>query len=390
MNLKIGRNMLNECVYTSDAGNNFIFISGKSGRGKTYCMENMMKETYDQDIPVIVLDMGKCFSANSLTELVGENNFSCYDVKSEGLPIDPFVPRIDGTGNTENEKETALRILNTLLADFNLGKRKKTMVYNACVNGLKNEISEIPEEEFITNPYAERMLNNINPYIFDNTTLGYLLNTECSSAKNEEIASSASEKLKILFDNLKFNRHVKEDWKSIIGGGKRITVIQLFSLHESIRRIAGNFILRDLYNYIRQNGDESHPFLLVLDEIQELCRTKNNVLNDILTQGRKFGAAGIYATQHGKFEGSKDYLAGMGQADTRIIFQPDDDNMNWVIKILGHNNKEKEFWSRILQGLEQGFCVVKFSENSKPSPREMIIKIYDRNTIDQDLDKKST
>lgn len=187
MNLKIGRNMLNECVYTSDAGNNFIFISGKSGKGKTYCMENMMKETYDQDIPVIVLDMGKCFSANSLTELVGENNFSYYDAEVDGLPIDPFIPRKNRVGNTESEKETALRILNTLLADFDLGIIQKTMVYNACINGLKNEIREIPEEEFITNPYAEHMQNNINPYVFDNITLGYLLNAECSSAKMKRL-----------------------------------------------------------------------------------------------------------------------------------------------------------------------------------------------------------
>ncbi|WP_343377310.1 hypothetical protein, partial [Ligaoa zhengdingensis] len=77
----------------------------------------------------------------------------------------------------------------------------------------------------------------------------------------------------------------------------------------------------------------------------------------ILTEGRKFGLSGWYATQFMKPQLSDDEIQRLQQAGQKLYFCPPDDGVTMVAKNIDINAQGAKEWAERLKKLKKGECV---------------------------------
>lgn len=77
----------------------------------------------------------------------------------------------------------------------------------------------------------------------------------------------------------------------------QVTIFQLTNFVRDIQVIITEFLLWDMWHYTKKYGSKDKPFVVVLDEAQNLSHTLSSPSGMILTEGRKFGWSAWYATQ---------------------------------------------------------------------------------------------
>ena len=127
-----------------------------------------------------------------------------------------------------------------------------------------------------------------------------------------------------------------------------------------------------------KNGDESKPFILVMDEAQNLSHGEKSPSAKILTEGRKFGISGWYATQFMKPQLSDDEIQRLQQAGQKLYFCPPDDGVMTVAKNIDISTQGAKEWADRLKKLKKGECVtcgnmIKGGKWTKYEPR--IVKV---------------
>ena len=138
------------------------------------------------------------------------------------------------------------------------------------------------------------------------------------------------------------------------------------------------FLLWDIWNYCSQDGDESRPIILVMDEAQNISHQENTPSAKILTEGRKFGISGWYATQFMKPQLDDAEIQRLQQAGQKLYFCPPDEGVTTVAKNIDISSQGSKDWAERLKKLKKGECVtcgnmVRNGRWTKYEPR--IIKI---------------
>ena len=113
-----------------------------------------------------------------------------------------------------------------------------------------------------------------------------------------------------------------------------------------------------MWEYKSRNGSKDNPFIVVLDECQNLDFKRDMApVRKILSEGRKFGWSAWFATQNLK-NADKNMSILLKGADEKIFFNPPNDEINDIAKIITNQPDDLKEVKEILPNLIKGSCVV--------------------------------
>lgn len=337
--------------------NRHLLINGNSGCGKTYCIQALLMEAAMQGVSAVVFDYTGGFANSKLDpqfkDTLGDR-IKQRVVKIAKIPVNPFekndIQIDEDILVPEEDADVADKISEIFKAVYDLGDQQKSAIYSAVLNGLKTYESAmtfplmVEELENIGTNYAKTVISKIqafsdfNPFAVDNTF----------------------------------------SWSDIRDSSGMIYIFQLAGYGRDIQVLLTELLLWDIWNFCVKNGDESKPFILVMDEAQNLSHGEKSPSAKILTEGRKFGISGWYATQFMKPQLSDDEIQRLQQAGQKLYFCPPDDGVTTVAKNIDITSQGAKDWADRLKKLKKGECVtcgnmVRNGKWSKYEPR--IVKV---------------
>lgn len=342
----------------SGLANRHLLISGKSGQGKTYFMQCLLLELSKQSISSIVIDYTEGFLPNQLEpEFVGflGSKLNQRVVYNQKVPINPFKRNIRDIGGItlpESDTDIAERIKSVFASVYkSLGIQQLNAIYEAVLKGLErsqdgmdlNVMREMLEED--TGSASKTALSQIRPFI----------------------------------DRQVFINDQNFSWSDMIDNNGSVNIIQLTGYPNDVQRIITEFILWDLWNYLLRNGSKIKPVPLILDEAQNLDHREQSPSAKILTEGRKFGWSGWFATQFLKSQLDADELARMQNSAQKIYFAQTDQEVSFVASSLATESSKRKQWEERLNNLRKGQCIVQgpqlMDRGELTPPTETVVNI---------------
>ncbi|WP_244896230.1 DNA phosphorothioation-dependent restriction protein DptH [Planomicrobium okeanokoites] len=340
--IKIGKAVnSNRDIYwefgNSSLANRHLLISGGSGQGKTYFMQCLLVEKAKLGLSSIVIDYTEGFLPNQLEpEFVGflGDKLKQNVVISEKLPINPFkrnIRNIGGLELPESNTDIAERVKSVFASVYkSLGIQQQNAIYETVREGMDQ--------------YGDQM---------DFKKLKDLMEEAGSS-----YAKTALSQIRPLIDRDLFDFTQSIDWKEISEAIGEVFVIQLTLFPRDVQLVITEFILWDLWNYSVRYGNKNSPLPVLMDEAQNLDHTEKSPSARILTEGRKFGWSGWYATQFLKSQLGADELARLQNAAEKVYFLPPEQELSNIAASLSKDNSEKKIWESKLSNLKKGQCIV--------------------------------
>ena len=312
--------------------NRHLLITGSSGQGKTYLIQAMLSELSKQGISSMVFDYTEGFRLDQLeSEFIKrlQNRIVQRIVYFEGVPINPFRRHeieVLGMKAPEKVSNVATRIAEIFANVYKFGEQQFAAIYTACKNGLEK--------------YSE----NMNMQILRKELVDI----------NTSYAKSVVSKLTPFFDSVTFNCDNKFDWNDVTNSEGTLTIFQLTNFITELQVVITEMMLWDAWYYNRKYGNKEKPFVVVLDEAQNLSHKSSSPSAKILTEGRKFGWSAWFATQFLKPQLDDAQINRLQQAAFRFYFKPADNDLLVTSKQLGKTSD----WADILRGLQKGQCIV--------------------------------
>ena len=337
--------------------NRHLLINGNSGCGKTYCIQALLMESALQGVSSVVFDYTGGFTSSKLDPLFKEalgDRIKQRVIRLDKIPVNPFIKhdiQIDeDLFVPETDVDVASKLAETFASVYSFGDQQKSAIYSAIFAGLKANgdamsFNKMVEElENVGTQYAKTVLSKIQAFTDINP---FAVDKDFS-------------------------------WGDIRDSEGTVYVIQLTGYGRDIQILLTEILLWDIWNFSVKTGDESKPFILVLDEAQNLSHGPKSPSAKILTEGRKFGISGWYATQFMKPQLSDDEIQRLQQAGQKLYFCPPDDGVITVAKNIDITPQGSKTWMEKLKKLKKGECVtcgnmVRNSKWSKYDPH--IIKV---------------
>lgn len=333
--------MSNNKVYWSfgnrKMSNRHMLITGKSGQGKTYAIQGMMLELAQRGIPVIIFDYTGGFVPEKMedrvTAILGDK------VKQQIVPIDklsvnPFKMQTMTVAGREIEELpmiVAQRLADIFVHIYKFGEQQASAIYQACRNGLDK--------------YKDKM--NFSYFRQELEALG------------TSYAKSVLSKLMLFLDYDVFDFEREFNWSDVLYNSGEVTVFQLSFVQSKDMQIAiTEMILWDMWYYTMKNGNEGKPFAVILDEAQNLSFGDQAPTTKILTEGRKFGWSGWFATQFLKGQLKEEEINRLQQAALRVYFKPSENEIQNMAVSIDPEKKDLSRWINALKRAEKGQCIV--------------------------------
>ncbi len=338
----IGKDRNNNKVYwefgNPKMANRHLLITGTSGQGKTYCIQTMLKELSQDGIPAVIFDYTEGFRLDQLdpafTKLL-DNKLDQKIIYFTGVPINPFIRHeieIAGTKCPEKIADVAQRLANIFTHVYKFGDQQFSAIYEACRAGMQQYDSEMNMVHF-----KEKLEESKNP-----------------------ASKTVLSKMQPFLDSVEFVNDPEFNWDKLIHADGKVTVIQLTNFVREIQVIITELMLWDAWHYNKKYGDKDTPFVVVLDEAQNLSHKANSPSAVILTEGRKFGWSAWFATQSLKVLDS-DEIIRLQQAAYKLYFKPTDEELTSVAKII--DPTQGQAWTSSLRSLKKGQAIVAGDRN---------------------------
>ena len=313
--------------------NRHLLITGTSGQGKTYAIQSMLYEVSKSNVSMVVFDYTEGFRTDQLEKKFLDKMDGHIDnqvVYFTGVPINPFARHeieVAGMKAPEKISDVAQRIASTLSHVYKFGDQQFAAIYDASYSGLSK--------------YG------------DNMSMKYL-ESELNASQNKYAKTVVSKMTPFLHSVDFSNDHC--DWNDILySETNKLTIFQLTSFVRDIQVIITEFMLWDMWHYTKKHGNKDKPFVVVLDEAQNLSHADNSPSGLILTEGRKFGWSTWYATQSLRVL-NDDEVTRLLQSAFKMYFKPTDDEIISMAKQL--NPSDANEWRSPLTNLKKGECIV--------------------------------
>ncbi len=333
----IGQDKFSNNIYwefgNGQLANRHLLITGTSGQGKTYSVQTMLYESAKNNISSVIFDYTEGFRTDQLENKFVEKMEGRIDqniIYFTGVPINPFkryTLEIAGIQALEKNSGVAGRVANILKHVYGFGEQQFAAIYEASRIGLEK--------------FGDRM--NM-----------MMLKEELEKSPNKT-AKTVLSKMAPFFHDVEFTNE-EFDWKDVLypENGK-VTIFQLTSFVREIQVVITEFMLWDIWYYTSKYGSKEKPFIVVLDEAQNLSHTLDSPSGKILTEGRKFGWSAWYATQSLKIL-SEDEVIRLMQSAFKMYFKPTDEEIVSMAKQL--NPTDNSEWKSPLTNLKKGQCIV--------------------------------
>ena len=316
--------------------NRHLLINGNSGCGKTYCIQGLLLEAALQGVSAVVFDYTGGFASGKLDPAFKERlhgKITQRIVKMEKIPINPFVKHnieIDeGVTVPESNVDVAAKIASVFAKIYSLGDQQRSAVYSSVYNGLQK--------------YGDHMSFRAMANELEDLGTGH--------------AKSVLSKIQAFIDMDPFELGGSMDWGGIRDSGGTVYVIQLSGFDRDVQVLLTELMLWDIWSVSMKSGNEEKPFILVMDEAQNLDHGEKSPSAKILTEGRKFGLSGWYATQFMKPQLADDEIQRLQQAGQKLYFCPPDNGVTTVAKSIDISTQGTREWAEKLKKLKKGECV---------------------------------
>ncbi len=319
-----------------DLANRHLLISGKSGQGKTYLIQCLLLELSKKGISSIIIDYTEGFLPNQLEpefiQYLG-SKLTQRIVFNEKFSMNPFrrnVREIGGITLPEDNTDIAERVKSIFASVYkSLGIQQLNAIYDAIQHGLDR--------------HGER---------FSLPLLKDTLELDGSS-----YAKTALSQIRPLIDRNPFVEIHPINWSDVLEGDGNVYIIQLTGYPRDVQLVLTEFILWDLWNYSVRNGNKTKPIPLILDEAQNLDHSENAPSTKILTEGRKFGWSGWFATQFLKAQLGNDELARMQNSSQKLYFAQPEQESSYVAGNLANEQLDKKKMEQKISNLKKGQCI---------------------------------
>lgn len=318
--------------------NRHLLICGSSGTGKTYLMQCLMLELAKQGISSVVFDYTDGFTRTKLepefSDFLG-NSIIEFPVYSQPFPLNPFKRHevlVAGQLQPQKTVDVADRIKSVFQAVYRFGDQQASAIYQATRNGLEK--------------HGDRM------------TLGDLRDELHAISSEIPNAKTVLSKIEPMVDREPFSRSAEYDWGGIRDSKGKVFIVQLSGLTREVQLVITEMVLWDAWYYNLKHGDQNSPFPVILDEAQNLDHRQGSPSTMILTEGRKFGWSGWFATQFLKRQLSIDEIQRLQQASMKIYFSPPEAEVGTIASMIDQDKAVQEDWRIKLSRLRKGECVV--------------------------------
>ncbi|MDO6694528.1 DNA phosphorothioation-dependent restriction protein DptH [Aliiglaciecola sp. 3_MG-2023] len=315
--------------------NRHLIVFGRSGQGKTYCIQGLLMEMAKAHCNSLVIDYTNGFLPNHLEDEFSEFvNPQSHFLAQKPLGLSPFRKQKQDFGGVILEEQNHI-VAGRIASVFNqvyssIGEQQLATLMNVLEDGVRRHSSKYD---------FECMLDDLR--------------------EEGKVGEALANKLSPMVKSKLFDSNSEQSWQSIFGDEKSKTnIIQLASLSRDIMQLATEFTLWDLYAYACSYGNKSNPLPIVLDEVQNLDHRLESPLGKMLTEGRKYGLSLILATQTLSML-SKDEQDRLFQASHKLFFAPAETEIQSYAKLLeqavpGTNRKA---WLDELAKLKKGECI---------------------------------
>ncbi len=319
--------------------NRHLLITGGSGQGKTYAIQTFLYELAKQNIASVVFDYTDGFLPGKLEppfEKALDGKITQYYAIAEKLPINPFrrqqlnIPGLP-VGTFEKTTNAASRFAAIMKHVYGFGEQQYSALYTACREGIEK--------------YGDKMDFNLLRKNLENMSGTY--------------AKTVLSKMQQLFDMDLFDTQNAFDWSKMTDREGKITVIQLTSLDRETQTIITEMLMWDAWYSLVKCGDKTRPFVVVLDEAQNLSIADGSPAQKILQEGRKYGWSAWFATQFMKGALTSDEISRLQQAAEILYFKPSSEEASWVAQILADSHVSAPMWVETLKKMQKGHCIVK-------------------------------
>ncbi|MBR9937630.1 macro domain-containing protein [Oscillospiraceae bacterium Marseille-Q3528] len=337
----IGKDKRNIPVYWEfgheKLANRHILITGTSGQGKTYAIQTMILELARQNISSVVFDYTDGFLPGKLEpefeeELEGKVTQEVAILNR--IPVNPFrlqMIEIPPFGSVPEKSTTvAGRISDILKHVYSFGDQQAASIYAACKQGV---------DQYGTN--------------MDFAKLRQLL-----EAMGTPQSKSVLSKMAQFFDMDLFDSTKEFNWKEVAQGGGKVSVIQLTGLDRELQTVVTEIMMWDAWYSLTKFGNKETPFVVVLDEAQNLSFKEKSPAEKILREGRKYGWSAWFATQFLKGALDSGEISNLQQAAERLYFKPTGEEMSYIAEQIADSKSEVADWLNTIKGIQKGQCIV--------------------------------
>ena len=264
--------------------NAHLFITGRSGTGKTTFTIHTIQALHERQEKVIVFDISNSYVNHP-------SLMDCANLFTGGLPINPMIQHQD-----ETVEACCQRITHNLATVFHLDEKDYFALSDSVtcfMNDAEKNIKSILEMENVS--------------------------------KNKRLIA-----IWRFIENLHAD---SKTWKELLDD-KKIAVISVQSGYFPYETLT-EFLLNDLYQYMETTNDN---VFVVIDEIQNMVRSDTSAVIKVLSQGREKGMALISATQS-FLSIPRKYKSMFLQSGVSVFFQPEITAVESIAKsICGEKN----------------------------------------------------
>lgn len=336
----IGKDKLSEKVCWEfghkQLANRHLLITGTSGQGKTYSIQTMLYELSKSNVSSVIFDYTEGFRLDQLEEEFVDkmgNHINQRVCKFENVPINPFKRQfIEFAGQKFPEKDSdiAARFANIMTHVYKFGDQQSAAIFDAVRIGLSKYKDGMNMKHFQEELENEKQAN--------------------------KSAQTVISKMQPFFYSIEFEEDSDFDWGDVLYPlESTATIFQLTAIDRDMQVIITELMLWDLWYYSTKNGSKEKPFVVVLDEAQNLSHKDKSPSCKILTEGRKFGWSAWYATQSLQVL-EDDEVTRLLQSAFKLYFKPTDTEIVKMAKQL--DPTDGSTWLNALKGLKKGQCIV--------------------------------
>lgn len=313
--------------------NRHLLVFGGSGAGKTYTIQALLLEMAQARQSSLVIDYTDGFLPKQLEPELRERIMLENFVLATGkkLPLDPFRPQhdeIEGIGVIrEHPFDVAKRVSSIFTAVYStLGEQQRATLINKIEQGVTaSSFSLQLLYEQLRDEGEDLLANKIMPL-----------------ARTDPFITTS-----------------EDAWAQLFAGQRsKLSILQLARVPTEVQRLIIEFVLWDLWDYLRRSGSKDQPRPVVLDEVQNLDHRSGSPLEKYLREGRKFGASMILATQTmSNFR--NDERDRLFQAAHMLFFAPAPTELRSFAAILKDREpgSSADDWARRLSALKKGECL---------------------------------
>ena len=317
--------------------NRHLLITGGSGQGKTYAIQTFLYELACQKISSVVFDYTDGFLPDKLEPPFAkalDGKIVQHIAIINRIPINPFKRQtLSIAGLTTQEPSTLVagRFAAIMKHVYSFGEQQYSALYSACRAGIDTYGDQMD---------FDKLRNNLE---------------EASTSYAKTVLS----KMQQLFDLNLFDTQNAFDWSEITERDGKVTVIQLTNLDREIQTVVTEMLMWDAWYALVKTGTKDHPFVVVLDEAQNLSIADGSPAQKILQEGRKYGWSAWFATQFLKGALSTDEISRLQQAAEVLYFKPSNEEAPWVAQQLASGATPAADWLETIKQMQKGHCIVR-------------------------------